>query len=127
MKPQLCTLSKPCPSCPWRLDKDAHDIPNFDMEKAEGLAACCPDRRGFGPDFGATLFACHQSKDGGEMACAGWLAAVGHRHPGVRLAVVMNRLSPDALRPGADWPEMHTSYHDVLHKLRVSISDERDL
>lgn len=123
MKAELCTLPKPCASCPWRLDKDARDIPNFDMEKAEGLAACCPDRRGFGPDFGATLFACHQSKDGAEIACAGWLAAVGNRHPGVRLAVVMHRLSPEALRPGADWPEIHPTYDDVLRKLRSSIAE----
>lgn len=94
------------------------------MEKAEGLVACCADRRGFGPDLGAMLFACHQSKDGREIACAGWLAAVGHRHPGVRLAVAMNRLSPDALRPGAGWPELHPTYNDVLHKLRASISQE---
>lgn len=53
-------IGKPCPSCPWRVDKDARHIPNFDLEKAEGLAQCCPDSRGFGPSFGSSMFACHQ-------------------------------------------------------------------
>jgi hypothetical protein len=114
----LTTIAKPCPSCPWRVDKDATDIPNFDLASAEGLAKCCPDDRNIGPDFGATMFACHQSKDGAEIACAGWMAAVGHRHPGVRIAVAMGRLDPPALRPGLRWPRLHKNYQQVLEKLR---------
>lgn len=82
----LTTSANPCPSCPWRMDEDATDIPNFCLELAEGPSNCCPDARGMGPDFGARVFACHQSKDGAEIACAAWVATVGHRHPGVRLA-----------------------------------------
>jgi hypothetical protein len=48
---------------------------------------------------GAPMFAGHASKEGGEYACAGWLAAVGHEHLGVRLAVAMGRLDPAALSP----------------------------
>lgn len=114
----LSTLSKPCPSCPWRVDKDAMDIPNFNLVLAEGLAECCPDKRGMGPDFGASMFACHQSKEGAEIACAGWMATVGYRHPRVRLAVTMGRLHSSALRPGADWPSLHANYQQVLEKLR---------
>ncbi len=75
----LTTLSKPCPSCPWRVNRDATDIPDFDLSLAEGLVNCCPGTRNMGPDFGASMFACHQSKDGAEVACAGWMATVGHR------------------------------------------------
>lgn len=116
----LTTIAKPCPSCPWRVDQDATDIPKFDPELAEGLARCCPDKRGMGPDFGASLFACHQSKDGAEMACAGWMATVGHRHPGVRLAIAMGRLDASALRPGKGWPELHSNYQSVIEKLRAT-------
>lgn len=116
----LATLAKPCPSCPWRVDKDAAHIPNFDLELAEGLAGCCPDKRNMGPDYGASMFACHQSKDGAEIACAGWMAAVGHRYPGVRLAVAMGRLDASALRPGAGWPDLHPNYQQVLEKLRAT-------
>lgn len=116
----LTTIAKPCTSCPWRVDQDATDIPNFDIELAEGLADCCPDKRGMGPDFGASMFACHKSKDGAEIACAGWMATVGHRHPGVRLAVAMGRLDASVLRPGLDWPELHVNYQKVIEKLRAT-------
>lgn len=116
----LTTIAKPCPSCPWRVDQDATDIPNFDLDLAEGLARCCPDKRGMGPDFGDSMFACHQSKDAAEIACAGWMATVGHRHPGVRLAVAMGRLDAAALRPGRGWPELHANYQNVIEKLRAT-------
>jgi len=116
----LTTLAMPCPSCPWRLDATAQDIPHFDLDLAENLAATCPDERGMGPDFGACMFACHQSKEGREIACAGWMATVGHRHPGVRLAVAMKRLDASALRPGALWPALHPNYQHVLDKLRAT-------
>ncbi|WP_430982009.1 DUF6283 family protein [Burkholderia stabilis] len=91
------TSGKPCASCPWRRAAGAEDIPNFDLDLAEKLADTCPDHRGMGPDFGASMFACHQSRQGEEFACAGWLAKVGHRHPAVRLAVTSGRLDPTAL------------------------------
>lgn len=112
-------LDTPCASCPWRVDATAADIPNFSIRLAEKLAATCPDRRGMGPDFGAPIFACHQSKVGDEFACAGWLATVGHCHPNVRYAVSLGRLDASALAPGEDWPALHKTYHQMLAKLRV--------
>lgn len=120
---ELSAPKKPCGSCPWRQDQDARDIPGFDLQKAEGLRACCPDERGFGPDFGAAMFACHKSREGEEFPCAGWLAAVGYRHPMVRLEVSLGMISPEALRPGEDWPPIHASYGEVLDKLRASVTD----
>ncbi|MEX5747468.1 DUF6283 family protein [Massilia sp. X63] len=120
---ESCTLRKsarPCRACPWREDASARDIPNFDMDLAESLAATCPDERGMGPDFSVSLFACHKSREGKEIACAGWLAMVGHRHPQVRLAVLTKRLTPSTLEPGAGWPALHTNYQQVLKKLRAT-------
>lgn len=116
--------ARPCPSCPWRVDQDVGDIPNFSLALAESLAGTCPDERGIGPDFGASFFACHQSKLGSEIPCAGWLAMVGHRHPRVRMAVRRGSISPDALTPGENWPELHDSYPDVLAKLRATCGNE---
>ncbi|WP_369796867.1 DUF6283 family protein [Cupriavidus sp. WS] len=114
---------KPCSSCPWRCSSEASDIPGFDLQLAEDLAATCPDHRGMGPDGGASFFACHQSKEGAELACAGWLAQVGHRHPGVRMAILSGRLDPKALVADPGWPELHDNYQQVLEKLRAACLD----
>lgn len=116
----LKTLPTPCSSCPWRLDKDASDIPNFKLALAENLQGTCPDSEGMGPDYGSSIFACHRSKEGAELACAGWLAVVGHRHVGVRIAVMSKRLSVESLSPKSNWPDLHTNYGDVLTKLRAT-------
>lgn len=117
-------ISKPCPSCPWRKNKTASDIPNFSLNKAENLAGCCPDSNGMGPSFGSSMFACHQSHEGEEFACAGWLATVGHAHPNVRLAVAFGKLPVDALTPGKDWPELHESFSEVIDKLRSTAPNQ---
>lgn len=117
--PPRSTCRAPCPTCPWRRDQDARAIPGFSLEKAEGLAETCPDERNMGPNFGAPQFACHQSRDGAEVVCAGWLAVVGHRHPGVRLNVALGHTSPEALeRP--EGVDLHDSYSEVIVKLRES-------
>src|SRR5579862_7576170 len=116
----LNRLNTPCASCPWRVSATAADIPNFDIELAENLASTCPDSDGMGPDFFAGIFACHQTKEGKEFACAGWLATVGHCHPRIRIAVSAGQLEPAALEPGADWPELHENYGEVIAKLRVT-------
>jgi hypothetical protein len=100
------------------------------MQLAEDLADTCPNEQNIGPDLGAKMFACHQSKPGEEFACAGWLAMVGSAHPEVRIAIFRNELDPSALHTGADWPELHASYPEVLQKLRatmpaVEAEDER--
>lgn len=118
-------LAQPCASCPWRTTARAEDIPNFSMDLAERLAATCPDSRGMGPNYGAKVFACHQSKVDDEFACAGWLAKVGNRHPEVRLAVTRGTLDPAALTPGQGWPALHDSYVDVLEKLRATMSTSK--
>lgn len=116
-------IRRPCRSCPWRVDQHAHAIPNFSLELAERLEATCPSG-GYGVDMMAPQFACHQSNEGEEIVCAGWLAVAGGRHPAVRLAVATGRLSPDALSPGDDWPELHESFNDLIEKLRSDVRGE---
>lgn len=112
------TARPPCPSCPWRVDQDAAAIPHFSLDLAERLAATCPDERGMGPDFGAAQFACHQSRPGGEVVCAGWLAVAGHRHPAVRIGVARGSVPVEALEPGDGWPALHEEFAAVIEKLR---------
>ncbi|WP_259375242.1 DUF6283 family protein [Azohydromonas australica] len=117
-------LSSPCPSCPWRKGSSADEIPNFSMPLAEKLRATCPNERGMGPGMDATWFACHQSKDGAEIPCAGWLAKVGNAHPRVRLAVMEGRLDPEVLTPGQDWPALYDTYPQVMEQLYATCSGD---
>lgn len=116
----LKVCPQPCPSCPWRRDQTARDIPNFDLELAEGLARLSPDAEGIGPDRHAAFFACHQSKPGAEIICAGWLAMVGEYNLRAVVARHDGRLDPAGFAPGPDWPDLHTNYPEVLEKLRAT-------
>jgi hypothetical protein len=59
------------------------------------------------------MFACHKTAEGREIACAGWLAVVGHHHLGVRFAVAMGRLDAAVLVSGPDWPMLYGSYSEM--------------
>lgn len=71
-----------------------------------------------GPSYLDPIFACHQSRLNEEFACAGWLAKVGHAHPRIRYLVSTGKLPAEALKPGPEWPVLHSNYQDVLDKLR---------
>lgn len=116
----MSACRKPCPNCPWRVDQDARSIPHFSLDLAEGLANTCPDERGFGPDFGSPQFACHQSRPGEEIVCAGWLRVVGLAHPAVRMNAIAGAIPPEAFEPGGEWPELHGSFVEVIEKLRAT-------
>ncbi len=119
----LGAAGRPCRACPWRVDSHPRDIPSFDHDKAEGLVGTCPDEQGFGPEYGTPMFACHESPDGKEKACAGWLATVGAHHPGVRAAVLFGHLDESRLAPGEDWPALHPSFAEVIGALRDKRED----
>jgi hypothetical protein len=42
----------------------------------------------------------------------------GEHSIAVRLSLMARKLSPEALTPGEDWPELHKTYGEVLDKLR---------
>ena len=119
MSASATTVRKPCPTCPWRLKKTASDIPNFDLELAEALADTC-GTPGQEVDAAGRRFACHQSKPGEEIPCAGWLAAVGYHHIGVRVDVALGRIPAEAVVPDDDWPELHPSFDEMIEKLRAT-------
>jgi hypothetical protein len=73
-----------------------------------------------GPDFGSPQFACHQSRPGAEVVCAGWLAVVGGCHPAVRLNIALGHLSPEALERPAG-VELHGNFAEVIDKLRATV------
>lgn len=99
----------PCAECPWRIDTAPGQFPACRYEALRDTTGS-PGREA---ELGAPLFACHKSAEGREEACAGWLAAVGLEHLGVRLAVATGRLPAEVLRPGTGWPQLHDSYAEM--------------
>lgn len=66
------------------------------------------------------MFACHKSMPGHDEACAGWLAAAGYEHLGVRLAVATGWLPASCLTPGIEWPELFDTYSEMVETQAVS-------
>lgn len=109
MTDKIGRRKRPCAECPWRTDTPPGQ---FGPDAYQRLAPTS-GTRGAEADLDAPLFACHKSQHGQEIACAGWLAAVGHDHLGIRLAVITGRLPASALTPGEDWPELYESLQDM--------------
>jgi len=99
-------VHRPCQECPWKVDAEAGKFPTCRYEQLTATAGA----PGAEVWLDAPIFACHKSPEGGERACAGWLATVGRDHLGIRMAVITGRLDPVALDPGEGWPELHPTY-----------------
>lgn len=67
---------RPCAECPWR-----KDVPpgKFKASRFRVLAATAYD-------LARTIFACHMSKEGGDVVCAGFLLSQGRHNLTLRLA-----------------------------------------
>lgn len=102
--------ARPCPECPWRVDTRPGQ---FSACRYDVLADTTGEP-GREAHLGAPMFACHKSPEGREWACAGWLAAVGWEHLGVRIAAIVGRLPVSALEPGDGWPQLHASYAEMV-------------
>lgn len=109
MADQMPHRRYPCAECPFRRDTSPGQFPACRYEALAETAGAA----GAEVPLGAPMFACHKSPEGREEACAGWLAVCGIEHIGVRLAVALSELDPDALRPGPDWPELFDSYAEM--------------
>ncbi|WP_203607366.1 DUF6283 family protein [Streptomyces sp. SID11385] len=106
----LPRAERPCKRCPWRKDVPPGEFPASRYEELRVTSEQVP---GDEPGLDAPMFACHKTKEGREKACAAWLAAVGHRHIGVRLAVAQGRLPAQALTPGESWPPLFATYEEM--------------
>ena len=85
LTPRLHAAKKPCGDCPWRTDVP---VGKFPPERYVALAPTAYD-------MAFKVFACHQSEEGNEIACAGFLARSDHN-----LTVRMN--ATDLLRNTSD-------------------------
>lgn len=105
----------PCNECPVRCDNSENPRSKFPAERWTKLRETIGDATGFGL-LDMPMFGCHKGTPGDadeDLACAGWLAAFGHRSVPVRLAIAMGRLDPAALEPGEGWPELYDSWDEM--------------
>lgn len=116
---ELPHCARPCANCPWRKDAPAVEFP---AERYEALRVTA-GRPGHEAGLGAPIFACHKSVLGRDRACAGWLVVAGLDHLGIRLAVALGRLPASALQPGADWPDLFSSYDEMAERNGLPIAD----
>lgn len=101
--------NRPCSECPWRRDVP---VGQFDPERYIALESTSRGPDGH-PMLGDPLFACHKTKEGAELACAGWLAVEGLDHLNIRLALATGQLVwEDVLKPEG-WPELYSSYTEM--------------
>lgn len=103
------TRKRPCEECPW---VRATEPGQFPAERYEELRATTGSP-GDEAQLGAPMFACHKSREGGELPCAGWLASVGYESLTVRVLLAQGEIPPEAMRPGEDWPALFESYEEM--------------
>lgn len=69
-------MPSPCRECPWRRDVP---VGKFTPARFQALAHTAYD-------LARKVFACHMSKDGGDVACAGYVLMQGAHNLAMRLA-----------------------------------------
>ena len=109
----------PCVSCPWRVDQDAREIPNYRHDKACNLVNTCGEQDDF-----RQIMACHGSTEEHPTACKGYLAREGWRNINVRILLAQRKIEhPDRVLAACQHAgiDLHESYADVLAKLERSL------
>lgn len=103
---------KQCAKCPWKVDVDPFDIPDgYSPEKHAALAETIAEPASI--NIGTMrIFACHESKPGSEIPCAGWIAnQLGPgNNIGLRLAAMRGAIDPDVELDG----DQHKCFEDTL-------------
>jgi hypothetical protein len=107
--PRPCDATDTSGPCPFRVDAPAGEFPASRYEKLADTAGL----PGAEVPVGGPMFACHHTRDGAPVACAGWLAVCGDQHLGVRMALAEGRIEPEAVRRPVGGPELFESY-DVM-------------
>lgn len=102
-----------CAKCPWKTTTDPRDIPNGYCEaRHANLRRTIAEPGRVVPVDGLRVMACHESEEGRELPCVGWLAhQLGEgNNIALRLAVLSGRIDADVETSG----EQHTRFEDTL-------------
>lgn len=118
----------PCDECPVRRDNADNPRAKFPAERWDALRATVSDATGLWL-LDTPMFGCHKGMPGApgeDLACAGWLAAFGHRSVPVRLAVCYDQLDLAALRPGENWPALYEDWDEMAAAQQWNAGDPAD-
>lgn len=113
----MAEVRKPCRTCPWWVGSSAADIPNYSPSLAEGLRSTCSG------EFGAAIFACHQSVPEQEVICAGWLARYGWDSIAIRIKLITGQIGPEGLDPQPGWAPLYETFDDMIAQLRATTEE----
>jgi hypothetical protein len=105
--------SGPCTDCPWRTDVEPGQ---FEQHRFAQLKRTSEQPEVVSPaDFlTQPMFACHQTQEGREQACAGWLVVAARTgNLRIRIALARRELPLEAVEPGAGWPPLFSSYEEM--------------
>ena len=97
---------RPCPECPWQRKAPPG---KFDADRYRQLAGTARQTMD-------GVFACHMSAEGGEIACAGYLATTGATSIRVRVwfaAGLVDLHAIDAAAREPDYPDLYGSYAEM--------------
>lgn len=114
---------KQCPTCPWRVDCDPlTDIPNgYSVELHKELHRTIAEPGDLGLSSVCHVMACHYSKPGQEIPCAGWLA---HQlGPGNNIGLRLQAIRGRVPLPETDG-EQHQSFEDTIPDVLDSTSED---
>ena len=104
---------KLCSDCPFKKDTPPGQFSSARYERLRALGVHDPAPRE-GQSFALkAMFACHQTGEGKEVACAGWLAVCGENSLTVRLNIALGALPEETLTPGKDWPDLFQDYDSM--------------
>jgi len=106
----LAACKRPCANCPWRRDARPGE---FATERYQLLAASAQD-------MSVVIFTCHKSPDGGELACAGFLARGADHNFAVRMAYYRGDLERRERDGGED---LYDDYREMAEANGVEPGD----
>ncbi|MFD8339974.1 DUF6283 family protein [Streptomyces solisilvae] len=117
MAPIRYRKNGPCGDCPWRTDVEPGQFEACRFEALRSTSAQPENVRSAEDVLSQPMFACHQTHEGREQACAGWLVvAAAQGNLRIRHACATGDLPHEALEPGEDWPPLFESYEEMAER-----------
>ncbi len=128
MSKQKSFVKKPCKNCPWKRSSKAggEDIPNFSIEMMRDLkkttfeADCHPNER----DALRPVFACHDTKEGKEATCAGYVARDGKHNITVRFLAASDNVDLRPIIEAAEENELYNDFHEMLEDYEKALKSD---